>query len=171
MSDPGSVERNTQQAAIALQRASQRNGGQNVPSSPPSSVTGADPVPSRAVSTPTPYVGTIDGPGGPPSTEYETSTDGVLSMATKGAELGKAAAHIGESHDSVLSWGRSGQVENTVGRADVPTIPEGAGISATASERLRATPPDTFGVGPQPDTNHNRSWSAADIFNNTRIGG
>jgi hypothetical protein len=51
MSDPGSVERNAQHAAIALERASQRNGGQNIPASPPESVTAAT-VPSRAVDNP-----------------------------------------------------------------------------------------------------------------------
>ena len=51
MADPGAVERNVMYADIALQRASQRNGGQNAV---PSSVTGADAVPSQAVNTTNP---------------------------------------------------------------------------------------------------------------------
>ena len=48
-SDPGATERNVQYADIALQRAAQRNGGQNPPASAPVAVTTENPVPARAV--------------------------------------------------------------------------------------------------------------------------
>jgi len=48
-SDPGATERNVQYNDIALQRAAQRNGGQNQPVTAPPAVTSEDPVPSRAV--------------------------------------------------------------------------------------------------------------------------
>jgi hypothetical protein len=57
MADPGAVERNVMYADIALQRASQRNGGQSAVPTVPSSVTGADAVPSQAVNTTNPYGG------------------------------------------------------------------------------------------------------------------
>ena len=50
-SDPGATERNVQYADIALQRAAQRNGGQNPPASAPQSVTSADVVATRATDT------------------------------------------------------------------------------------------------------------------------
>jgi hypothetical protein len=40
MPDEGAVERNVKQAQIALERASQRNGGQHIYPTPPASVTG-----------------------------------------------------------------------------------------------------------------------------------
>jgi hypothetical protein len=49
VSDPGAIERNQMVNDIALQRASQRNGGQNIPASNPQSVAAGDGVPSRAV--------------------------------------------------------------------------------------------------------------------------
>ena len=60
MSDPGATERNVQYNDIALQRASQRNGGQNPPTSTPQSVTAENVVPSRAVNSVGPYVGAND---------------------------------------------------------------------------------------------------------------
>jgi len=56
MADPGCVERNVLQHHIALQRASARNGGEHVPTTPPDSVTGVTFVPSRAVDKPVPNV-------------------------------------------------------------------------------------------------------------------
>lgn len=48
-------------ARRALERAAQRNGGQDVPASNPGSVTVANDMPSRAVDRPVPYVGTNGG--------------------------------------------------------------------------------------------------------------
>lgn len=85
MADPGSVERNVLVNEVALQRAAQRNGGQNIPVQPPSSVTGADIVPSRAVSTPHPYVGTIDeSPGGMPAHRTHKSSGGESATMPSG---------------------------------------------------------------------------------------
>ena len=136
MSDAGAVGRNVVANQVALERASQRNGGQNIPASPPSSVTGADPVPSRAVNTPVRQI-TDEGPGGPDLTEQPTGDD-LVGSAESAWEAGTELAHIGED-------------------APVPHLSQ-------------TTMPDTFGVGPRPDTNANRSWNASDIFNNTRIG-
>lgn len=62
MSDPGCVERNVRMNQIALDRARLRNGNNGViPDYAPSSVTGADMTPSRAVDKPEPYVGTNGG--------------------------------------------------------------------------------------------------------------
>lgn len=48
--DRGATERNVDVNMIALQRAAQRNGGQNQPTYPPASVTGDDGgMPSQAV--------------------------------------------------------------------------------------------------------------------------
>ena len=94
MSDPGAVARNQQVNQIALERASQRNGGQNIPSQAPSSVTGADPVPSRAVNTPVRQI-TDEGPGGPDLTEQPTGDD-LVGSAESAWEAGTELAHIGE---------------------------------------------------------------------------
>lgn len=61
MSDPGAIERNVMYADIALRRAAQRNGNQHSVPTVPSSVTGVNGVPSRAVGTETPYVGKNEG--------------------------------------------------------------------------------------------------------------
>jgi len=61
MSDPGAIDRNARAAQIALDRASQRNGGQNIPASAPASVLGTDSVPSMAVNGPRRRTGTIEG--------------------------------------------------------------------------------------------------------------
>jgi hypothetical protein len=50
--DNGAVERNIEFNQVALDRAAQRNGGQNVPPSPPASVTGVTSGPSSAVDRP-----------------------------------------------------------------------------------------------------------------------
>jgi hypothetical protein len=59
--DRGAVGRNVEFNQRALERAAQRNGGQNIPDAPPASVTGDDSMPSRAVDKPVPYVGTNEG--------------------------------------------------------------------------------------------------------------
>jgi hypothetical protein len=72
---------------------------------------------------------------------------------------------------SVLSWGKSGQVEVSAGWGDTTELPEGAGISSAASEHLVATNPDQFNRPVKPDADHSQgNWNAGDIFNNTRIG-
>lgn len=174
MSDAGAIARNVQHNQIALERAAQRNGGQNIPASPPSSVTGTDSVPSRAVDVPHPYVGTID-----EASEALNKAESVVStvpvvgpVVSAGIEAAKEGAEIGEelAHpvDSALSWGRGGEIEASVGWGDKPQ--PGAATGIFSSGTLTAQPPDTFGAGPQPDVNRNQSWNMHDIAN-YKIGG
>ena len=58
--DNGSVERNADMHRIALQRAAERNGGQHIPASNPSSVI-ADDFPSQAVDVPRRRTGSNEG--------------------------------------------------------------------------------------------------------------
>jgi hypothetical protein len=76
------------------------------------------------------------------------------------------------TNDAVVSWGRNGQTEVSPERG-APAIPPGletfGGINPEHTGV--STAPSTFGAGPQPDVNRNRSWNASDIFGNTKIGG
>jgi hypothetical protein len=142
-----------------LERASQRNGAQNIPASAPSSVTVADPVPSRAVDTPKPYVGTNDeGPGGPDLNELK---------AERAQKTGAVT-----SHDETVSWGRSGGTEVTPERGAAVMPPVLEAFAGIYPEHIGvATEPNTFGAAPRPDVNLNRSWNAEQIFSGTKIGG
>jgi len=136
VSDPGAISRNTEAARIALERASQSNGGQNPPPTPPQSVTAADYSPAAAVSQPVPNV----------------------------------------TQDSVLSWGRAGQVESSPGGlGDDTAIPLASGFQG--GEHLHAAPPRDLGrVRPVPDLSRDGGPggsacnSMADILAKTRIG-
>jgi hypothetical protein len=60
MSDSGSVERNERMNRIALERAAQRNGGQNLPDLAPDRVVQTD-LPVQAVDVPRRRTGTNEG--------------------------------------------------------------------------------------------------------------
>jgi hypothetical protein len=72
--------------------------------------------------------------------------------------------------DETLSWGRSGAVETSVGWGDKPQ-PNAATSFQTGSPDLRATPPSDLGKPLRPDTNHNQSMNAEQIFSMTNFGG
>jgi hypothetical protein len=149
-SDPGAIERNQQYNAIALQRAATRNGGQHVPASEPQSVVSADITPSMAVDKPVRQI-TDEGPGGPPTFNAEKTEQAKKEVAIKSA-------------DETLSWGRGGEVEASVGWGDVPQPNAATGISSTASERLTASTPSTFGHPAKPVANHSKgNWNMNQI--------
>ena len=55
--DRGAIGRNVEFNQRALERAAQRNGGQNIPDVAPQSVTGEDDISSQAVNRGEPWVG------------------------------------------------------------------------------------------------------------------
>jgi hypothetical protein len=52
--------------------------------------------------------------------------------------------------DGVLSWGRAGQIETTVGHGDTPLMPEGSGVAATVSTATTSTEPSPLGARIEP---------------------
>lgn len=187
MADAGAVERNVAVHQEALRRAAIRNDGDPyaIPEAP-SSVTGAG-TSSTAVTTPRNPIGQAmdEGAGGPPPEQYikqreknnEENTDGIVSAARAGAQLGREVAHIGESDadtGGTVSWGRSGATETHPGGYGDQPIPAGAeAASGIYPEGGGTAPlPAPLGRGPmEPDRDRSAgSWSAADIFANTAIG-
>ncbi len=149
MSDGGAVERNVQFNQTALERAAQRNGGQNMPAPQPTSVT-AERGPVQAVASTRRVTGANDEDvGGPDLTE---------------------APEPEPVNDAVLSLGRGGQVESSTGWHDTPTIPIGAGISSSGEHV--ATLPSDFGRPVRPDSPHGAdgNWNMSDIAN-YKVGG
>ncbi len=156
-SDPGSVERNQLHHSVALQRASARNGGQHVPSSPPSSVIAGDMVPSRAVDVPVRQIAD-EGPGGPDFNEEK------MREAKK--------EHAVESGDSGMSWGRGGETETTAERG-AESIPPAALASMAIDPQPGGTTspqPDQLSRPVRPDADASAgNWNMHDIIN-TKIG-
>jgi hypothetical protein len=74
-----------------------------------------------------------------------------------------------EATDSVVSWGRGGEIETSTGRGDLPALPAGSGFSGAGNEHI-ATAPQMFGTELKPDANHNQSWNMNDI-STYKIGG
>jgi hypothetical protein len=97
----------------------------------------------------------------------------VVGAVRKGVSAGQAVAagKVPGVTDATLSWGRSGEIETTVGHGDTPTLPQGSGVSGMeVSSASTSTQPDTFGgLGP-PNRSENRAWNMSDI-SNYRIGG
>lgn len=101
--------------------------------------------------------------------------DGLISAAKEGAAVGRSLAHIGESSDSTLSWGRGGAVESSPGGyGDPGKLPSDiATASGTAPQTIGSAPqPEPLGRPLEPVSSHGAAgnWSMQDLVANTQIG-
>jgi hypothetical protein len=140
--DPGAVERNIKMSAIALQRAAERNGGQDIPPSPAPSAVSSDSPAAQAVSGPR-RSGTDGAVSSPDAGEGDAprSKAGVDTGPLRSATMRKDPYVV----DSSISWGRSGQVEANRERG-AETIPREAAQSSGVYSG-----PMLGGVSPQPE--------------------
>ena len=104
----------------------------------------------------------------------------ILNGATPKAQTAAAekagqveSGQVESSEDATMSWGRGGSTELNRERGQ-ETIPpgaaEGLGINPGPMEHAVSPVPSTFGKPQYPDANERRSWNAAEIFSNTKVG-